>query len=282
MLRRILDEGLEPGVFAGFADTARERKETYAFVDEVESRWGVKIHRIERRGRFDKLLSDRAAGRALRGQAPNLPGPVSRWCSVELKRTPAERFMLAEAVRDGWSTTHEKSGLPLAEYDSVMGIRADEPKRVSKLRARGGEARPVYADGSEPWMYAHESEASPIGRVDADYVLPLAEAGVDVAEVMRFFQGPDGRSRPQGFDLELAQHEGNCDLCMLKAVWKRHDIMRRRPDLAEKWISDEEIYAPALYRMGEASYAAHMKRATVRLQLFPVGAEVDEECLCTD
>jgi len=70
---------------------------------------------------------------------------------------------------------------------------------------------------------------------------------------------------------------------MLKAVWKRQDIMRRMPHLAEQWIRDESTYSPALYRMGEASYAEQLKRATVRLPLFKdVGAESAEECLCTD
>jgi hypothetical protein len=283
MLRRILDEGLEPGVIVGFADTHREREETYKFVDDVERRWGVKITRIERAGGFDKLLSDRAAGRAKRGEGPNLPGPVSRWCSVELKRSPAERLMLALAIRDGWATEDKKTGLMVASYDSIMGIRADEPSRVVKLRTRERERRPVYADGSEPWMYASAKEATPVGRVDAEYVLPLAEAGIVTGDVMCMWQGQDGLARPQGFDLELLQHEGNCDLCHLKAVWKRQDIMRRRPDLAAKWIHDEQVYAPALYRMGEASYAEQLKRATVRLPLFvDVGAEAAEECLCTD
>jgi len=126
MLRRILDEGLEPGVVVGFANTYREREETYKFVNEVEKRWGIKITRIERGGGFNKLLRDRALGRALRGEGPNLPGPVSRWCSVELKRSPAERLMLSLAISDGWATEN-KTGLMVASYDSIMGIRADEP-----------------------------------------------------------------------------------------------------------------------------------------------------------
>jgi 3'-phosphoadenosine 5'-phosphosulfate sulfotransferase (PAPS reductase)/FAD synthetase len=50
MLRRILDEGLRPDVHVVFADTGRERDETYAFVREVEEQWGAEIHWVKRPG----------------------------------------------------------------------------------------------------------------------------------------------------------------------------------------------------------------------------------------
>src|SRR5689334_7834999 len=97
MLRRILDAGLQPDVHVLFANTGREREETLAFVYEIETRWQILVHWLERpmfasaheRGYnevtyatasrhgepFEQLIAERAC----------LPNPAQRWCTSELK-----------------------------------------------------------------------------------------------------------------------------------------------------------------------------------------------------
>jgi 3'-phosphoadenosine 5'-phosphosulfate sulfotransferase (PAPS reductase)/FAD synthetase len=53
MLRRILDEGLQPDVHIVFADTGRERPETYEFVTRCAEEWGVEVHWVHRPGYFE-------------------------------------------------------------------------------------------------------------------------------------------------------------------------------------------------------------------------------------
>lgn len=84
-----------------FTDTDRELPEIYTFLDELEARLGITIHRINDYGRgFDYYL-------------PHwnyfLPGKRSRWCTKHLKIRPMERFC--------------KQQLPATVY---IGIRADE------------------------------------------------------------------------------------------------------------------------------------------------------------
>lgn len=79
------------------------------------------------------------------------------------------------------------------------------------------------------------------------------------------------------FDLDLRPHEGNCDLCFLKSVGKRRQIVRDRPDLAAWWI-EQERRVGSTFRKDQPSYAAIASQG----DLF-VGGDSDLiECFCTD
>ena len=223
MLRRILDVGLYPDVFVIFADTGRERPETYDFVRACAVRWGIDIAWVERPGQFTQLITDRKF----------LPNPVTRFCTQELKIRPMRDWMRARGYE---------------HWTNVVGIRADEPRRVAKMRA-AAETR------IERW----------------DIALPLAEAGVTVADVNAFW-------RAQSFDLHLKPHEGNCDLCFLKGYGKIKNLARDRPDLAEWWDEQEERIG-GTFRNDRLSYREMLNQP----DLFKDVVTDDLiECFCTD
>lgn len=116
MLRRILDVGLQPEVHVLFADTGKEREETYEFVREVSRRWRVNVIWVRRKGHFEQLITDKKA----------LPNSVQRFCTQELKIRPMTTF----ARSLGWE-----------EWDCAIGIRADEPRRVVKILGRKPDDR---------------------------------------------------------------------------------------------------------------------------------------------
>lgn len=222
MLRRVLDEGLQADVHILFSDTGKERDETYAFVRECASRWGLTVHVVFRPGYFTQLITDRKY----------LPNPVTRFCTQELKIRPMRDWMLARGY-DHWT--------------SVVGIRADEPRRVARMRA-AGERR------SDRW----------------DVALPLADAGITLADVEAFWAR-------QPFDLQLQPHEGNCDLCFLKGLGKRRQIIRDRPERAEWWI-EQERRTGSVFRRDTPSYA----ELAAQGDLF-ASADVElVDCFCTD
>ncbi len=204
MLRRILDEGLRPDVHVVFADTGKERQETYQFLRAVGQQWNVTIVTVERPGQFTQLITDRRF----------IPHPLARFCTSELKVRPMRDWCLAK----GW--TH---------WTNVVGIRADEPRRVAKMRA-SEETRP------DKW----------------DIALPLADAGVTESDVLSFWKA-------QPFDLQLKPDEGNCDLCFLKGYSKIVNIVRDRPDLAEWWAQQEERIG-ATFRNDRPSYRAMLNQ----------------------
>lgn len=222
MLRRILDAGLQPDVHVLFADTGQERAETYAFVRNVATRWDVLIHWLVRPGQFTQLITDKKF----------LPNPVMRFCTQELKIKPMRE----------WMTTRGYS-----HWTNVVGIRADEPRRVARMR-ESEQKRP------ERW----------------DIALPLAEAGITEADVLAFW----GR---QPFSLALRSHEGNCDLCFLEGYDKIKNIVRERPDLAQ-WWADQEVRIGGTFRNDRPSYAAMLAQP----DLFSGADESLSECFCTD
>lgn len=199
MLRRILDAGLQPNVHVLFADTGRERDETYAFVRAIEEHWPVAIHWLHRPGFFTQLITDRKC----------LPNPAMRFCTQELKLRPMRDYMLAQG--------HQ-------HWDSIVGIRADEPNRIANMRA-------ANEDRSERWTV----------------VLPLADAGVTEPDVMAFWAA-------QPFDLQLKPYEGNCSICFLKHVNKRERLAKDRPDLLAWWVEQEQRTGQ-YFRLNEPDYA---------------------------
>lgn len=202
MLRRVLDAhgGTLPAyVHVLFADTGRERDETYEFVRACEERWGVLIHWVKRAGYFTQLITDRRC----------LPNPAQRWCTQELKIRPMGRWMVGRGYQ---------------HWTSVVGIRADEPKRIAKMR---------------------ESNEKRSERFDVD--MPLADAGVTLADVTAFWAA-------QPFDLALRPWEGNCTNCFLKHVAKRERIAKDRPDLNAWWVEQERRTAQ-FFRLNEPDYA---------------------------
>lgn len=223
MLRRILDAGLRSDVHVLFADTGKERAETYDFVRACAAAWNVTIEWVERPGQFTQLITDRKF----------LPNPVMRFCTQELKIRPMRDWMLARGYE---------------HWTNVVGIRADEPRRVARMRA-AAETR------SERW----------------DIALPLAEDGVTVADVSAFWS-------QQPFDLRLRPHEGNCDLCFLKGASKVRNIVRDRPDLAEWWAQQEERMG-ATFRRDRPSYRQMMAQPDL---LSRANDESLIECFCTD
>jgi len=134
MLRRILDVGLRPDVHVLFADTGKERAETYDFIEACGEHWNVHIKRVHRPGGFAQLITDRQF----------LPNPVMRFCTSELKIEPMRAFM----ERQGYAT-----------WTNVVGFRADESKRVQRTRQRESES-------TDPWTSAFPLYGA--GRTEAD------------------------------------------------------------------------------------------------------------------
>lgn len=179
-----------------FANTGLEAEETLQFVERCASEWAVPITWAEYTGNDEamfRLVSYETASRngepfeALIRRRQFLPNPVSRFCTSELKIRTMHRHLRSLA----WK-----------EWDQFIGIRADEQRRVSKIRARGTSTE----------------------TKDEDMCMPLADAGVSVQEVGAFWKA-------QPFDLELITVngrtlEGNCVYCFLKPPAQRLSIAR--------------------------------------------------------
>ena len=246
MLRRILDAcggRLPAGVHAVFANTGRERAETLDFVRDCAERWGVHIVWIERDGveGYREVDYERASRNGepfaeLIASKQFLPNAVMRFCTEGLKLDTMRGFMLAQGYE---------------HWTNAVGLRADEPFRVAKVRGRTG------------------------GQWDS--VCPLADAGVALEHVSAYW-------RASPFDLRLRPWEGNCDACMLKGVAVLERIERDRPGTLAWWARQERVARGTFAK--ERNYLRVIQRA--RQPALPGAFDEPPDvtgalpCACTD
>ena len=150
MLKHIVDAHggeLPDDVAVVFANTGMERPETLDFIDTCATAWGVKIVWVEYdwdAPRRTRLVDHRTASRrgqpyaALIGRKGYVPNQGLRFCTGDLKRDRIESYA--------------RYRLGLKRWHSVIGLRADEPRRVRRMRAMncgsrsGGHAALPLAD----------------------------------------------------------------------------------------------------------------------------------------
>lgn len=266
MLWRILQAHrgtLPDDVVVLFANTGREMAQTLDFVQECSVRWSVPITWLEYRPKAEskKQRAVVTYATASRGGEPfealitdrsYLPNPVTRFCTTELKIRPMH-----------W---HLKEGLGWTGWTTHIGIRADEQRRLAKMRARGRST-----EGSYETMSA-----------------PLGDAGIGVETVGQFWASQD-------FDLRLPNMNGrtmhgNCDLCFLKGGSQILSLVREQPERATWWMRQESRIASAgkfrgdgaRFRSDRPSYAEMHRMATAHGELFAFDDESLADCACTD
>lgn len=217
MLRAILDAHggrLPDDVFVAFANTSKERAETYDFIHRCESEWDVPVHwlqwverptgqegrKVPAKDRFEVVNHNSAARNGevferLIARRSYVPNPVTRFCTMEMKIEVMKWFMQSK----GFET-----------WINIVGLRADEMLRVFKAYDRNENANQPFKTKC-----------------------PLADAGIRKVDVDAFW-------RVQSFDLQIKGYEGNCDLCFLKGRARLKRLIRENPGMADWWIAMEE------------------------------------------
>lgn len=257
MLWRVLQSngGLPAEAAVCFANTGKEDEATLRFVRDCGQQWDVPITWVEyqdaeeTKDRF-KVVTFETASRngepfeAIIRRRNYLPNPVSRFCTVEMKVRAIHRYLKSI----GWT-----------EWDSMLGIRADEPRRLAKI-------------GNQDYG-KHEEKIAPLGQV-----------GVTKEMVGEFW-------RNQPFDLELPNingvtMHGNCDLCYLKGGSQIMSLIAEKPERAVWWAKMEALAlasAPsgAKFRTDRPSYAAMLKFSQDQRDMFDPNEEAIA-CFCGD
>ena len=225
-----------------FANTGKEEESTLQFVHDCETNWNVPIVWLEyqdaeetkdrwRQVTFETASRNGEPFEALVTKRNYLPNPVARFCTGEMKVLTIERYM-------------KSIGLP--EFETMIGIRADEKRRVAKLR---------------------DSK-----------ITPLVDAGIHQSDVQAFW-----KSMP--FDLGLKFIDGvttlgNCDLCFLKGPSQVLAIIKDKPERAIWWAAMEEKIG-ASFRSDRPSYASMMKFSESQTDMFG-GDDEGMACFCGD
>jgi len=257
MLWRVLqsNNGLPAEAVVCFANTGKEDEATLRFVRDCGQHWGVPITWLEYRNddagfavvNFETASRGGQPFEAIIQKRNFLPNPVARFCTVELKIQPEHKFLRSI----GWT-----------EWENMVGIRSDEPRRVAKIRANPSG-----------------------GKAGAERIMPLAEAGITKRDVSEFWM----RST---FDLGLPNMggitmHGNCDLCFLKGAAQIQSLIAEKPERAIWWarmetsITNAKITDGGRFRSDRPSYAQMAAYAAAQRDMFDPNEEAIA-CFCGD
>jgi 3'-phosphoadenosine 5'-phosphosulfate sulfotransferase (PAPS reductase)/FAD synthetase len=262
MLWRVLqsNQGLPADAKVCFANTGKEDEATLRFVRDCEKHWNVPITWLEWRNAeepinrvqvvdFDIAARNGEPFEALIKKKNYLPNPVTRFCTVDLKIKPFANYLRHHL---GWD-----------EWENMVGIRADEPRRVSKIRANPSD-----------------------GMKGIHRLMPLADANVTRQDVAQFW----GK---QVFDLGLPNiggvtYHGNCDLCFLKGASQILSLIAEKPERAIWWANIEALAlalaskpSGAHFRTDRPSYAQMLKFSQEQRDMFDPNEEAIS-CFCGD
>lgn len=252
MLWHLLDRNggsLPDDTHVVFANTGREHPDTLAFVARCSLFWGVPITWVEYDGRegardfrevtYETAAKDGEPFAELIQRKFALPNVTRRFCTEVLKVDRIRAFMRAKGFE---------------QWTDYVGLRADEPRRVSKRRA--------------------------VSDDEVSYALPLDDAGVTVDDVRAFWQA-------QSFDLEIPSTAGNCDLCFEKGPGILRQEIARDPSAAAWWIEQERRSGRRFAR--DFSYAELRDSALVpvdqltgRARALATADAGTPPCACTD
>ena len=242
MLWRVLQSNggkLPDEAIVCFANTGKEDEATLRFVQDCSEHWNVPITWLEYTGidsKF-KVCSFETASRngepfeKLIEKRSFLPNSVMRFCTGELKILTIERFF---------------KSIGIEEFETMVGIRADEPQRIVKMR---------------------ETK-----------LMPLASAGVSQSEVQAFWKS-------NNFDIELSFTDGvtpngNCDLCFMKPMHQVLSMVAEKPNRAIWWAKQEEMIK-GRFSKDRPTYAQMIKFSKEQRDMFDKNEEAIS-CFCGD
>ena len=259
LVKRVIESngGIPDGTYLIFCNTGKEDEATLRFIRDIALYWGVYIIWLEyREGAGFEVVTFETASRngepfeaIIRQRGGVLPNPRSRYCSSEMKTRTIHRYLRS---------------LGVDEWETMLGIRADEPRRVAKFRFNPHPETP-----------------------DEFVRIPLADAFVTAGAVGEFW-------RAQPFDLALPNNSGktihgNCDLCFLKTGASLVSLIAEKPERAIWWAGQEkqaEAVAHgdgARFRIDRPGYNSMYEFAQNQPDMY--GFDKDEEaisCFCGD
>lgn len=192
MSKMIKESGMDDVVYV-FANTGQERNETLDFVHECDKRFSLGVVWVEavvNDGRVacsHKVVSYETASRITdedQRESPfykvcekyGIPNKAYPHCTRELKENPIHSYVASI----GWTK---------GDYQTAIGIRTDEPRRIKRNTTTQNKAYPLV-----DWFPS------------------------DKDDVMEFWECQD-------FDLQLKDYQGNCAWCFKKSNKKLMQII---------------------------------------------------------
>lgn len=189
-----------------FANTGRENDATLDYVHQFETDLGfnivwVEYDRVDDEHAYKVVNYDTAARRG-----DTASGPFDKLLDWSPTLPNVRQRKCSGQLKERTMRRWIEGDCGLISWDSYIGIRADEAHRAVEIHASSPKKIRIHC--------------------------PLIDDGTTFEDVNTFWDN-------QTFKLNLPNYAGNCDLCFLKAKWKRIAIMRQDPKAANWWIEAE-------------------------------------------
>jgi hypothetical protein len=187
-----------------FANTGKEREETFEFIQECDRRWNFNvvwleaiINPISGKGTRAKVVNFNMAKR----NGEPFESMIAKYGIPHVGRPYCTRELKAYTMRSYLSSIGWKK-----DYETAVGIRVDEFDRISESAKKERLIYPLISK------------------------IPTTKEDIN-----RFWSKQD-------FDLKLKSYEGNCDLCFKKSFRKLMTIVKENPEFTGWWKDMEGKY----------------------------------------
>ena len=157
-----------------------------------------------------------------------MPNQAQRFCTQELKVLTIHRYL---------------KSIGIAEYQTFVGIRSDEPRRIAKI------------------------------SLQEDKLMPLSKTNITESDVFEFWNN-------QNFDLNLKKVSGasNCDLCFLKGTKILSSLIQEKPSRSIWWEKMEQKIG-ARFSKDRPTYKQMADYQKSQIELF---VDESISCFCGD
>ena len=197
-----------------FCDTGKELPETYEYIEKIEARFGIQVERLSPHQGFD-FWFERGGG--------YLPSPRQRWCTINLKIKPLEKFVGDDPVY------------------SYIGIREDED-RLGYISSKPN-IRPIYPYKAAGFVAKDQRgnityDQSKINGVfkELGIDLPVRKWGYTIDDVRKLLD-ESGIGFP---DYYRWRSRSGCYFCFFQRKYEWVMLAEEHPDLFEKAVQYEE------------------------------------------
>lgn len=189
-----------------FENTGREDERTLKFVLDCDREWDLRVtwleavvHPDERKASSHKVVDFESASRSGEPYEAviakyGLANMVYTHCTRELKLNPKTSYLKSIGLNEG-------------DYETAIGIRADEKHRISDKKD------------------------------EQNLIYPL----IDIFPVNKKFILNWWKQQP--FDLETPEYLGNCDFCFKKDIKNLVSLARDEPHRLDWWEEMQKKYA---------------------------------------
>lgn len=217
-----------------FCNTGKERDETLEFVHEIECRWNIPIvwleyTRVPATREIAEIYPHKISKQTVIDQWKN--GQTTHWFKIVDYNTARRR------------TDDNK---PFDELLSWASVLPNIQNRMCSVQMKVRTMmRYLFWRGVYDWtdhIGIRYDEAHRALEIEANCPsyrkcrFPLIESKTTERQVLDFW-------KQQPFDLKIQSHEGNCDMCFLKKLWKLVAIAKNDPLAMPWWLKQEERFA---------------------------------------